>query len=138
MIESEPPGNVVVVNVTVPLEEVIVPLPSVTPPLVIVMVPVGPTGTEAVIVTDWPKVLEPLVVTVTDGVALLTTWTSTAELSEFNCAVILCDPTDRVDVVNVAVVPVITPLPIKLGPSKKLMIPLLVAGIVAVKVTVCL
>ena len=111
MIESEPTGNVVVVTVTVPLEEVIVPLPSVTPPLVIVMVPVGPTGTEAVIVTDWPKILEPEVLTVTDGVALLTTWTSTPELSEFNCAVILCDPTDRVDVVNVAVVPVITPLP---------------------------
>ena len=49
---SEPTGNTVVVIVTVPLEAVIVPLPSVTPPLVIVIVPVGPLGTEAVIVTD--------------------------------------------------------------------------------------
>jgi hypothetical protein len=31
---------------------VIVPLPSVRPPFVIVIVPVGPTGTDAVIVTD--------------------------------------------------------------------------------------
>jgi hypothetical protein len=111
VIGSEPTGSVVVVTVTVPLEDVIVPLPSVTPPLVIVMVPVGPTGTEAVIVTDWPKVVEPEVFTVTDGVSLLTTWTNTPELSEFSCAVILCDPTNRADVVNVAVVPVITPLP---------------------------
>jgi hypothetical protein len=58
--------------VTVPLEEVMVPLPSVTPPLVIVIVPVGPTGTEAVIVTDWPKVLAPEVLTVTVGVAFAT------------------------------------------------------------------
>ena len=72
MIESEPTGNVVVVTVTVPLEEVIVPLPSVTPPLVIVMVPVGPTGTEAVIVTDWPKVLGPEVLTATVVVAFAT------------------------------------------------------------------
>jgi hypothetical protein len=54
------------------LEEVMVPLPSVTPPLVIVMVPVGPAGTEAVIVTDWPKVLGPDVLTVTVVVALAT------------------------------------------------------------------
>ena len=111
VIVSEPTGNTVVVTVTVPLEDVIVPLPSVTPPLVMVMVPVGPTGTEAVIVTDWPKVLEPEVLTVIDVVALLTTWTSTPELSLFNWAVILCDPTDRVDVVNVAVVPAMAPLP---------------------------
>ena len=41
-----------VVIVTVPEEAVMVPLPSVTPPLVIVIVPVGPLGTEAVIETD--------------------------------------------------------------------------------------
>ena len=52
MITSEPTGSVVVVIVTVPLEAVIFPLPNVTPPLVIVIVPVGPFGTEAVIVTD--------------------------------------------------------------------------------------
>ena len=73
MIRSEPTGRVEVATVTVPLEEVIGPLPSVTPPLVIVMEPVGPTGTEAVIVTDWPRVLEPGVLTVIVGVALLTT-----------------------------------------------------------------
>ena len=69
---SEPTGSVVVVTVTVPLEEVIVPLPSVTPPLVIVMVPVGPEGTEAVIVTELPKMLGPGVLTVTVGVAFAT------------------------------------------------------------------
>ena len=52
MITSEPTGSAVVVIVTVPFEAVMVPLPRVTPPLVIVMVPVGPFGTEAVIVTD--------------------------------------------------------------------------------------
>ncbi len=49
-----------------------VPLPRVTPPLVIVMVPVGPFGTDAVIVTDWPKVVGPEVLTVTVGVAFAT------------------------------------------------------------------
>jgi len=72
VIRSEPTGSVVVLTVTVPLEEVTVPPPNVTPPLVIVMVPVGPVGTEAVIVTDWPKVLEPGVLTVTVGVAFAT------------------------------------------------------------------
>ena len=57
---------------TVPLEEVIVPLPSVTPPLVIVIVPVGPAGTDAVIVTDWPNVLGPDVLTVRVGLAFAT------------------------------------------------------------------
>ena len=69
---------------------------------------------------------------------MLTTWTSTFEVSEFNCAVILCDPTDKADVVKVAVVPASTPLPILVAPSKKLTIPLLVIGVVAVKVTDCL
>jgi hypothetical protein len=41
-----------VVIVTTPEAEVMVPLPSVTPPLVMVIVPVGPLGTEAVIETD--------------------------------------------------------------------------------------
>ena len=69
---SEPTGSVDVVTVTVPLEAVIVPLASVTPPLVIVMVPVGPAGTEAVIVTGLPKTLGPEVLTVTVGVAFAT------------------------------------------------------------------
>jgi hypothetical protein len=64
--------------VTVPLEDVMVPLPRVTPPLVMVMVPVGPVGTEAVIVTDWPKVLEPGVLTVTVGVVFATVWVTVA------------------------------------------------------------
>ena len=78
VITSEPNGNNVVVITTVPLDEVIVPLPRVTPPLVIVMVPVGPTGTDAVIVTDCPKILAPEVVTVTVGDALLTVWVRVA------------------------------------------------------------
>jgi hypothetical protein len=49
-----------------------VPEPSVTPPLVKVMVPVGPEPTEAVIVTGEPYVLGPDVATVTVGVALFT------------------------------------------------------------------
>jgi hypothetical protein len=67
-----------VVTVTVPLEEVIVPLPNVTPPLVIVMVPVGPAGTEAVIVTGLPKMLGPGVLTVTVVVAFATVWVTVA------------------------------------------------------------
>ena len=126
-----------VVTVTVPLEEVIVPLPNVTPPLVMVMVPVGPTGTEAVIVTVWPKVLEPEVLTVTAGVALLTTWTSTFEVSELNFAVILCEPTRSAEVVNVAVVLEITPVPMVVEPSRKVTVPVFPEGKVAVKVTAC-
>jgi hypothetical protein len=72
VIRSEPTGSVVVVIVTVPLEEVTVPLPNVTPALVTVMVPVGPVGTEAVIVTDWPKMLGPGALTVTVGLAFAT------------------------------------------------------------------
>ena len=69
---SEPTGRVVVVIVTVPLDEVMVPLPNVTPPLVIVIVPVGPEGTEAVIVTGLPNTLGPEVLTVSVGVAFAT------------------------------------------------------------------
>lgn len=76
---SEPTGSVVVVTVTVPLEAVMVPLPSVTPPLVIVIVPVGPTGTEAVIVTVWPNVLGAgVALTVTVGFVLATVWVKVA------------------------------------------------------------
>ena len=59
-------------------------------------------------------------------------------MSEFNFAVMLWDPTDRLDVVNVAVVPTMTLLPILVAPSKKLTDAVLVTGIVAVKVTDCL
>jgi hypothetical protein len=135
VIESEPAGKIEVVTVTVPFEEVIVPLPSVTPPLVMVIVPVGPTGTEAVIMTGWPNVVEPGVLTVTVGVVLLTTWTSTSEVSELNFAVILCEPARSVAVAKVAVVPEITPVPMVVEPSRKLTVPVLPEGNVAVKVT---
>lgn len=137
MIKSEPTGKVEVVTVTVPFEEVIVPLPSVTPPLVRVMVPPGPSGTEAVIVTGWPNIVEPGVVTVTVGVALLTTWTSTSEVSELNFAVILCELTKSVAVVKVAVALEITPVPMVVEPSRKVTVPVLPEGNVAVKVTDC-
>jgi hypothetical protein len=137
VIESEPTGRVVVVTVTVPLEEVMVPLPSVTPPLVMVMVPVGPTGTEAVMVTVWPKMLEPDVLAVTAGVALLTTWTSAFEVSEANFAVIVCEPTRSVEVVSVAALPEIAPVPMVVEPSRKVTSPVLPEGKVAVKVIDC-
>jgi uncharacterized membrane protein YccF (DUF307 family) len=78
VIRSEPTGNTVVVIIRVPLVEVIVPVPSVTPPLVIVKVPVGPFGTEAVIVTEFQKMLGPEVLTVTVGVVFATTWVKVA------------------------------------------------------------
>ena len=49
---SVPAGRILVVIVTAPELEVMVPLPSVTPPLVMTMVPVGPLGTDAEIETD--------------------------------------------------------------------------------------
>ena len=65
-------GNKVVGTDTVPEE--IIPEPKGSAPLVKVIVPVAPVGTEAVIVTESPNVLgfgdE---VTVTVGVTLLTT-----------------------------------------------------------------
>lgn len=54
MIRSLPTGNIVVDIVTVPEVEVTGPDPRVTPPLVSVIVPVGPSGTDAVIATEWP------------------------------------------------------------------------------------
>ena len=78
MIGSLPTGNVVVVIVTVPVVGFIVPEPSVVPPLVTVIVPVVPGGTVVVMVTGLPKLLEPEVVTVTGGVALLTVWVRVA------------------------------------------------------------
>jgi hypothetical protein len=60
-----------VVIVTVPLA-LTGPLPSVTPPLVTVTVPVVPAGNVVVIVTGFPEVLGPEVVTVIVGVVLFT------------------------------------------------------------------
>ena len=65
----------------------------------------------------------------------MTTCTSTVEVSEANFAVILCEPTRRVEVVNVAVVPEITPVPMLVAPSIKVTVPDLPEGSVAVKVT---
>jgi hypothetical protein len=113
-----------------------VPEPSARVPLVKVIVPVTPLGTVAAIVTEPPNVLglgdAP---TVTIGVALLTTWVTTFEVSEPNVAVMLCEPKSRVDVVNVAVVPDIVPVPMLVAPSKKVTIPVLPEGKVTVKVT---
>lgn len=129
-------ASTVLVTDTVP--EAMVPEPRVTAPLVKVMVPVAPAGTVAVIVTEPPKVLGlGDDVTVTVGVALLTTWTSTFEVSELNCAVILCEPARRLEVVNVAVVPEITPVPMLVVPSNKVTDPVLLGGKVTVKVTDC-
>ncbi len=126
-------ASAVVVTDTEP--EVIVPEPRVSPPLVKVMVPVTPAGTDPVIVTVPPKVLGPDVVTVTVGVALLTTWTSTADVEELYCAVILWVPTARLEVVNDAELPEMSPVPITVAPSRKLIVPVLLGGTVAVKVT---
>jgi hypothetical protein len=73
---SVPPGKTVVVIETTP--PLIVPEPSVTPPLVKVIVPVVPDGTVAVIVTEPPYVLGPEVVTVTVGVVFATVWVKVA------------------------------------------------------------
>lgn len=134
---SEPAGSVDVVTITVPLEEVTGPLPSVTPPLVMVMVPVGPAGTEAVIVTGWPKVLGPEVPTVTVVVNFLTTWTTRFDVSPLNVAVILCEPTRSAEVVNVAVAPETAPVPMVFRPSRNVTTPVLLPGKAAVKVTDC-
>ena len=69
---SEPTGRVVVVMVTVPVGRIHRTGTHVTPPLVMVTVPVVPTGSVVVMVTGLPKELPPGVVTVTTGVALLT------------------------------------------------------------------
>ena len=73
VIGSLPTGRVDVVMVTVPVVGLIVPVPTGFPPLVIVTVPVVPGGRVVVMVTGFPKVLGPDVVTVMEGVALFTT-----------------------------------------------------------------
>jgi hypothetical protein len=131
-------GGVSKVVVTDTAPEAMVPEPRVSAPLVKVIVPVTPEGTVAVIVTASPKVLGlGDAVTVTAGVVLLTTWTSKFEVSVLNLAVILCAPTRRVEVVNVAVVPEITPVPRVVVPSRKVTVPDVAEGKVAVKVTDC-
>jgi hypothetical protein len=67
-----PTGSTVVITTTVPVVGLTGPEPRVVLPLVTVTVPVVPTGRVVVIVTGLPKVLGPDVVTVTIGVALWT------------------------------------------------------------------
>ena len=59
------------------------------------------------------------------------------ELLELYCAVMLCVAAKRLDVVNVAIPPEMTPLPILFTPSKKLIVPVFPLATVAVKVTDC-
>ena len=50
---------------------------------------------------------------------------------------ILCEPTERIEVVNVTVEPLIVLLPITVPPSRKVTVPVLPDPNVAVKVTDC-
>ena len=125
---------------TVPVAVLIVPEPSVTPPLVNAMLPVVPIGTLAIIVTELPNMLGPEAVTVTTGVALLITCTKVAlEVLLFESplyvAVTVTEPVGKAVVVTVA-----TPLdkagePKMVDPAVKVTVPVTFAGSAAVKVT---
>jgi hypothetical protein len=78
VIGSLPTGRTVVVMTTVPVVGLTVPEPSGVLPLVTVTVPVVPMGRVVVIVTGSPKEEGPDVVTVTVGVPLLTVWVRVA------------------------------------------------------------
>lgn len=58
------------------------------------------------------------------------------DVLELYCAVMLCDPAVRLEVVIVAVVLEIVLLPMFVDPSKKVIVPVLPVATVAVKVTV--
>jgi hypothetical protein len=148
VIECDPTASVDVVNValpplSVPVPSTLVPSLNVTDP---VGVPVVDDFTVAVKVTGFPcfeGLSEEL--TVLDVAAFVTVSVSTAEVlpvkfaSPPYTAVIECDPTASVDVVNVALPPLSVPVPSTLVPSLKVTIPVgvpEVAGLtVAVKVT---
>jgi hypothetical protein len=130
-------GGVRTVVATDTAPKAIVPEPRDIEPLLNAMVPVTPEGTDAVIVTESPYVLAPEVVTVTVVVALLTTWTITFEVSVPNFAVILWEPPARVEIIRVAVVPDMAPVPMVVAPSRKVTEPVVPDGTVAVKVTDC-
>jgi len=66
----------------------------------------------------------------------LTTWIRMVDVLELYCAVMLCDPAVRLEVVIVAVVLEIVLLPMFVDPSKKVIVPVLPVATVAVKVTV--
>ncbi len=140
MIRSLPTGSTVVAIVTVLVAELMVPDPSVTPPLVNEMVPVVPLGTLAVIVTELPKVLGPEVVTVTVGVVLLTVWMRLVDCgplleSPLYVAVIVSAPTGKEDVLTAAVPLANIGEPRTAVPLVKVTVPVAVLGMVAVKVT---
>lgn len=129
-------GGVNKVVVTDAAPEAMVPEPRASVPLVKVTVPVTPAGTDAVIVTEPPKVLGlGEVDTATVVVALLTTWTTTFDVSELYCAVTLCAPTARLEVENTATPLTIALAPMLVPPSKKVTLPVLLGSTVAVKVT---
>jgi hypothetical protein len=140
VITSEPTGSVVVVIVTVPLEAVIFPLPNVTPPLVIVIVPVGPFGTEAVIVTDWPKVLGPEVLTVSVGFAFATAWVVVAtDVLKFASPLYAAEsrslPSGSEEVISVAIPPTRVDVPNVVEPVVNVTVPVALLGKVSVRVT---
>jgi hypothetical protein len=104
------------------------------------MVPVTPEGTVAVMVTLLPHVLGPEVVTVTVGVALLTTWVRFADavllfVSPPYCAVMALLPRGSEDVVTVARPPLIVPVPSGVAPFINETLPVTPLGNVAVNVT---
>ena len=66
----------------------------------------------------------------------MTTWIRMVDVLELYCAVMLCDPAVRLEVVIVAVVLEIVLLPMFVDPSKKVIVPVLPVATVAVKVTV--
>ena len=74
---SVPTGRAVVVTVAMPAGFT-VPVPRVTPPLVMVTEPVVPEVRVVVMVTGVPKTLGPEVVTEIVGVILEMTWTRVA------------------------------------------------------------
>jgi hypothetical protein len=59
------------------------------------------------------------------------------EVLEAYCAVMLCEPAKRVEVVNVAVLPESELVPMGPAPSKNVTVPVALVATVAVKATVC-
>jgi hypothetical protein len=140
VIGSLPTGRVVVVMVTVPVVGFTVPEPRAVPPLVIVIVPVVPGGTVAVIVTGLPYVLDPEVVTTTVGVALLTIWVRVAVavlslVSPLYVAVIVLDPNGSVEVLTEVTPFTNTDVPRTTDPLVKVTVPAVLDGRDAVKTT---
>lgn len=62
---------------------------------------------------------------------------SKGDVLELYCAVMLCEPKARLEVVKVTVGPLITVVPITVAPSRKVTDPVLLDPSVAVKATDC-